>query len=89
MRAEAWIFGGLAIFFVPVTPIYYLMSGDPTGTVALIMTFLLTLMIAGYFGLVARRITRGRRTGRRARSPRGRVSSGSSRRRASGRCSSR
>ena len=32
------------------------MSGDPTGTVALIMTFLLTLMIAGYFGLVARRI---------------------------------
>ena len=58
MRAEAWIFGALAIFFVPVTPVYYLMSGDPTGTAALIMTFLLCLMIAGYFGLVARRIPR-------------------------------
>ena len=56
MRAEAWVFGGLTIFFVPVTPVYWLMSGDPTGTVALILCFFLTLMIFIYLSLVARRI---------------------------------
>ena len=56
MRVEAWIFAALAIFFAIVTPIYWFMSKDPTGTAALIMSFLLVLMIAAYLGLVARRI---------------------------------
>ena len=56
MKVEGWIFGGLAIFFAVVTPIYWFMSKDPTGTTALILTFLLVLMIAAYLGLVARRI---------------------------------
>lgn len=56
MKVEAWIFGALAIFCAVVTPVYWLMSKDPTGTAALLLTFLLTLMIAGYLGLVARRI---------------------------------
>ena len=56
MKAEAWIFGALAIFFGLVTPVYWFMSKDPTGTGALIMTFLLVLMITAYFGLIARRI---------------------------------
>ena len=56
MKVEAWIFGALAIFFALVTPVYYLMSKDPTGTAALILTFFLVLMIAGYLGLIARRI---------------------------------
>ena len=56
MKVEAWIFGSLVIFFASATPIYWLMSGDPTGTAALIMTFLLVLMIAAYLGLIARRI---------------------------------
>jgi Cytochrome c oxidase subunit IV len=56
VKAEAWIFGGLTIFFVVVTPIYWFMSKDPTGTVALILTLLLSLMISGYLALVARRI---------------------------------
>ena len=56
MKVEAWIFGALAIFFGIVTPIYWFMSRDPTGTAALIMSFLLVLMIAAYLGLVARRI---------------------------------
>ncbi len=56
MKVEAWIFGALAIFFAIVTPIYWFMSNDPTGTAALIMSFLLVLMIAAYLGLVARRI---------------------------------
>lgn len=50
------MFGALALYFVPITPVYYLMSRDLTGTVALTMTFFLTLMIAGYLGLVARRM---------------------------------
>ena len=53
---EAWIFMILVIFFVVVTPIYWFLSYDPTGTTALILTGLLVLMIAGYLALVARRI---------------------------------
>jgi hypothetical protein len=53
---EAWIFTILVIFFVVVTPIYWFLSYDPTGTTALILTGLLVLMIAGYLALVARRI---------------------------------
>ena len=56
MKAEAWIFAGLAIFFALVTPIYWFMSEDPTGTAALTLTFFLVLMIAAYLGLIARRI---------------------------------
>ena len=56
MKAEAWIFATLTIFFALVTPIYWFMSEDPTGTVALILTFFLVLMIAAYLGLIARRI---------------------------------
>jgi hypothetical protein len=56
VKVEAWIFGILTIFFVVVTPIYWLLSKDPTGTVALILTLLLSLMISGYLALVARRI---------------------------------
>lgn len=56
MKTEAWIFGILAIFLLIVTPIYFLMSGDPTGTAALTLCFFLTLMITGYLGLIARRM---------------------------------
>jgi hypothetical protein len=56
VRVEAWIFGILTIFFIVVTPIYWFLSYDPTGTVALILTLFLVLMIAGYLALVARRI---------------------------------
>ncbi len=56
MKVEAWIFGGLTIFFAVVAPIYWFMSKDPTGTTALILTTFLVLMIAAYLALVARRI---------------------------------
>jgi hypothetical protein len=56
VKVEAWIFGILTIFFVVVTPIYWFLSKDPTGTVALTLTLLLVLMISGYLALVARRI---------------------------------
>lgn len=56
MRAETWIFVALAVFYAAITPVYWSMSNEPTGTVALILTFFLVLMLALYFGLIARRI---------------------------------
>ena len=56
MKAEAWIFGFLAIFFAIVSPIYWFLSGDPTGTAALIMTFALGALVAFYLGFHARRM---------------------------------
>lgn len=56
MRMEAWIFATLTIFLVIVTPTYWLVTHEPTGTTALALAFFLALMITGYLGLVARRI---------------------------------
>jgi hypothetical protein len=56
VRVESWIFAILTLFFVVVTPIYWFLSKDPTGSVALAMTLLLVLMISGYLALIARRI---------------------------------
>ena len=87
MKVEAWIFGALVIFLAIVTPVYWFMSHEITGTVALILTFFLVLMISAYLGLVARRIPHGPRTARTARSPKAPANWASSRRRASGRSS--
>jgi len=62
VKVEAWVFGSLTIFFAIVTPIYWLITADAngvpevTGTVALIMSTLLALMIFVYLLLVARRM---------------------------------
>jgi Cytochrome c oxidase subunit IV len=62
VKVEAWIFGSLTIFFVIVTPIYWLITLDAngvpeiTGVVALILTTFLVLMIWVYLLLVARRM---------------------------------
>ncbi len=56
MRVEARIFALITVFFLIVTPIYWLMSKDPTGTAALTLTFFLALMVFGYLALIARRI---------------------------------
>ena len=56
MRAEAWLFGTLAMFFLVISPVYWVMSREIAGTTALILTFFLALMIAAYFALIARRI---------------------------------
>ena len=53
MRQEAWIFGSCTVFFVLVTPAYWFIAGDPTGTAALVMTTLLAAMIALYLGFHA------------------------------------
>jgi Cytochrome c oxidase subunit IV len=53
MKAEAWIFGICTVFFVLVAPAYWFIAKDPTGTSALVMTFLLTLLVTLYLGVHA------------------------------------
>jgi hypothetical protein len=56
VKAEAWIFIIATVFFVLVTPAYWFLSYDWTGTSALTMTTLLTLMISVYLGFHAVRM---------------------------------
>ena len=53
MRSEALIFSICSVFFLVVTPLYWFLSYDPTGTAALTMTFLLTLLVTFYLGFHA------------------------------------
>jgi hypothetical protein len=53
MKAEAWIFGSCTIFFLIVTPAYWFIAEDPTGTAALVMTTLLAMLVAFYLGFHA------------------------------------
>ncbi|GAA1852462.1 cytochrome c oxidase subunit 4 [Microlunatus capsulatus] len=56
MKIEAYIFLALTAFAAVIAPVYWILSRDATGTTALILTFFLCLMIAGYLGLIARRL---------------------------------
>jgi hypothetical protein len=53
MKAEAWIFGMTTSFFVLVSPAYWFITGDWTGTSALTMTTLLAGMVTMYLGFHA------------------------------------
>jgi hypothetical protein len=53
VKTEAWIFGITTAFFVVVSPSYWLISGDWTGTSALVMTTLLAAMMTLYLGFHA------------------------------------
>ncbi|MEN8705763.1 MAG: cytochrome c oxidase subunit 4 [Nocardioides marinisabuli] len=62
MRAEAMIFAICTVFLVLITPAYWLITsagdtgGDWTGTSALAMTTLLTLMVTFYLGFHAKKM---------------------------------
>ncbi len=62
MKAEAWIFGITTVFLVLVTPGYWFITdagdsgADWTGTSALTMTGLLTLMVTLYLGFHAKKM---------------------------------
>jgi hypothetical protein len=56
MKVETWIFGINAVFFLFVAPFYWYWTEDPTGTSALVMTFLLTTLVTFYLGFHARRM---------------------------------
>jgi hypothetical protein len=53
VKTEALIFGITTAFFVVVSPSYWLISGDWTGTSALVMTTLLAAMMTLYLGFHA------------------------------------
>ncbi len=56
MKAEAKVFGATTVFFTVVSTLYWKVSGDPTGTSALVMTALLAGMVALYLGFHAARM---------------------------------
>jgi protein-S-isoprenylcysteine O-methyltransferase Ste14 len=56
MKVEGLLFAFYAAFFVPVTIIYWVLSGDPTGTTALVLTFGLAAMVGYYLWFTARRM---------------------------------
>src|SRR5258707_7672413 len=53
MKAEAWIFAICTAFFVIVAPAYWFITGDPTGTAALVMTTGLAALVTFYLGFHA------------------------------------
>ena len=53
MKPEAWMFGITTAFFALVSPSYWLLTQDWTGTSALTMTTLLAGMITLYLGFHA------------------------------------
>ncbi|HET6152259.1 MAG TPA: cytochrome c oxidase subunit 4 [Marmoricola sp.] len=53
MKAETWIFVVCTFFFLLFAPAYWFVTGDPTGTSALVMTTLLTALMSFYLGFHA------------------------------------
>jgi Cytochrome c oxidase subunit IV len=56
VKAETWLFVIVTVFLALVTPAYWFIAEDWTGTSALTMTTLLTAMIALYLGFHARKM---------------------------------
>lgn len=53
MKQEAWLFGVCTIFFGLITPAYWFLTEDWTGTTALLMAAFLALMVTLYLGVHA------------------------------------
>ena len=56
MRMEGVIFTSLTVFFIIVTPIYWYLSHDPTGTTALVLTFGLSALVSFYLLYTSRKV---------------------------------
>ena len=56
MKMESWVFGVNAVFFALVSPTYWFVSEDPTGTSALVMTTLLAALVTFYLGFHANKM---------------------------------
>ena len=56
MKVEGWMFAAIAIFLAVVSPIYWFMSQEIIGTVALVMALLLFSMVAVYLFTMARKM---------------------------------
>jgi hypothetical protein len=56
MKIEGYVFAFIAVFLVPVTIIYWVLSQDPTGTTCLALSIGLTFMVGYYLLFTARRM---------------------------------
>ena len=56
MKVEGYLFALMALFFVPVTVVYWILSEDWTGTTCLALTFCLSFMVGYYLLFTARRM---------------------------------
>lgn len=56
MKVERLIFAAITIFFAIVAPIYWFMSGEVIGTVALVLSVAFCGMLTVYFTIQSRKI---------------------------------
>jgi len=56
VKSEAYMFIVLTVFFLIVTPVYWVMSEDPTGTTALALSFGLVFLLSFYLLFTANRM---------------------------------
>ncbi len=56
MKTERLLFAIVALFLLIVAPIYYLLSHEITGTVALILAFFLILIVTSYITITGRKL---------------------------------
>ena len=56
MKAETWTILSCGIFFALIAPVYWVLTQDPTGTTALVMTTLLCVLLGFYLAVVAKQI---------------------------------
>jgi len=56
VKAETWTILICGAFFLVVSPVYWLLTEDWTGTTALVMTTLLCLLLGFYLSVVAKQI---------------------------------
>ncbi|UQW99604.1 cytochrome c oxidase subunit 4 [Streptomyces sp. RerS4] len=48
MKAEAWLFSGVALFFLVTGGVYAAFSNEPAGVAALAVSFLMSALIAAF-----------------------------------------
>lgn len=56
MKTETWTILSCGIFFALIAPVYGVLTKDPTGTTALVMTTLLCVLLGFYLYVVAGQI---------------------------------
>jgi hypothetical protein len=56
VKIEGYLFGFIALFLVPVTVVYWLLSQDPAGTTMLALSIGLAFMVGYYLLFTARRM---------------------------------
>ncbi len=56
MKVEGYVFAFIAVFLVPVTIVYWVLSQDPAGTTLLALSIGLTFMVGYYLLFTARRM---------------------------------